>query len=101
MSGARAVAGYRAEAKVVVVLLDAADAAGLITQDALRARWLELKARANPSDDFKAEAVPLWQLLSEIMLRPETRGHWIERRWRKVQARVAASLGTPRRRSIR
>jgi hypothetical protein len=101
MSSAMSVAACRAEAKVVVVLLDAAEAAGLFAEDDLLRRWSELKGRCSPSDDFVAEAVPLWQLLSEIMSRPEAQGHWIERRWREVEARMRATHGPSRRRTIR
>ena len=101
MSSVMSVAACRAEAKVVVVLLDAAEASGLISDDELRRRWSDLKGRSSPSDDFVAEAVPLWQLLSDVMRRPEAKGHWIERRWREVETRMRATHAQSRRRTIK
>lgn len=96
MSEVISAAACRAEARVVVVLLDAAEGAGLISDEGLLARWSQLKARSSPSDDFVAEAVPLWQLLCEVMRQPEAGGHWIERRWREVEARMIAVSGAHR-----
>jgi hypothetical protein len=85
----------------VVVLLDAAEAAGLIAEPELLRRWSELKARSSPSDDFVAEAVPLWELLCAVMRQPDSHGHWIERRWREVEARLLAANGLRRGRGVK
>lgn len=101
MKSPRLIAACRAEARVVVVLLDAAEAAGLIADPQLIIRWSDLKARSSPSDDFVAEAAPLWDLLCAVMEQPDAQGHWIWRRWREVQARLQMASDLRRGRAVR
>lgn len=94
-------AACRSEARVIVVLLDAAHEAGLMADPQLLARWLELRAKSSPADDFVAEAVPLWDLLCAVMQKSTQPENWITRRWREVESRLVAASSLPRKRGLR
>jgi hypothetical protein len=77
----------QSEGRLLYTLLDAADAAGLLTA-AIAARWRDTKTRIICGAPYEAEAGALHELLAELATAGALTGSWIEARWRTLAARI-------------
>jgi hypothetical protein len=74
-------------AKLVYVLIDAADHAGNISSPEIQRSWLELKEQLlHATPESKAEA--LYTMLMRIYESGALKGTWIETRWKTLEERI-------------
>lgn len=79
------------QARLLFTLLDAVDCDGRMPA-ALSDRWREARARVSRTQDYRAEGVVFWDLLTEIEASQALSGSWIEQRWRMLGERLGVAV---------
>jgi hypothetical protein len=79
-------------AKLVYVLIDAADHAGGISAPELQRSWAKLKERFLHVA-LESEAEALYNLLARIYESGALKDTWIEERWKTLEARIRIESG--------